>query len=219
MPKTGPAPRTCATRPGVGGIPQRRHGMCLSAQPLEIVHEPVARVLRVLVMHPDVDRLLGAHLLAVAAEDAAELVDLVDQRIAVAVFVLSRHELDAVRRADLGTQAAGDTLGAPLLVGEHAVRPAPARGEGPVLAALLLRVLHRHLRSPQVAERERHALERRAQVGGLIAGALHHLDADRHQAGSSATAPAIRWPRSSPKNSGTASSTFRANSTSPKRVS
>src|SRR6266513_62738 len=179
--------------------------MCLSAQPLEIVHEPVARVLRVLVMHPDVDRLFGAHLLAVAAEDAAELVDLVDQRIAVAVLVLSRHELDAVRRADLGTQAAGDALGASLLVGEHAVRPAPARGESPVLAALLLRVLHRHLRSPQVAEGERHAFERGAQVGDLAARALHHFDADRHQARSSATEPATRWPRSSPKSSGIAS--------------
>src|SRR5256885_3398453 len=124
---------------GVGGVPQRRHGMRLGAQPLQIVHEAVARVLRVLVMHPHVDRLLGAHFLAVAAEYAAELVDLVDQRIAVAVLVLSGHELDAVRRADLRTQAAGDALGAPLLVGEHAVRPAPARGERPVLAALLLR--------------------------------------------------------------------------------
>src|SRR5256885_16575067 len=193
--------------------------MCLSAQPLEIVHEPVARVLRVLVMHPDVDRLLGAHLLAVAAEDAAELVDLVDQRIAVAVLVLSRHELDAVRRANLGTQAAGDALGAPLLVGEHAVRPAPARRQGPVLAALLLRVRHRHLRSPQVAEGGRHAFERGRPEGALIAGALHHLDADRHQARSSATEPATSWPRSSPKKRGIASRTVRTNRTSPKRVS
>src|SRR2546421_325435 len=124
---------------GVGGVPQRRHGMRLGAQPLQIVHEAVARVLRVLVMHPHVDLLLG--------------------------------------------------------------------------------VLHRHLRSPQVAEGEGHALERGAQVGDLAAGALHHLDADRHQARSSATEPATRWPRSSPKNSGIASRTFRTNRTSPKRVS
>src|SRR5947208_14783252 len=120
-------------------------------------------------MHPHVDRLLGAHRLAVAAEYAAELVDLVDQRIAVAVLVLTRHELDAVRRADLRTQAAGDALGAPLLVGEHAVRPAPARGQRPILAALLLRVLHRHLRSPQMAAAEGHALELSTQVGNPAA--------------------------------------------------
>src|SRR5438132_14422490 len=101
--------------------------MRLSAQPLQIVDEPVARVLRVLVMHPNMDRLLGAHLLAVAAEHAAKLVDLVDQRVAVAVLVLSRDELDAVRRTDLGTYAAGDAFGAPLLVGAHAMRPTPAR--------------------------------------------------------------------------------------------
>src|SRR2546426_654425 len=110
--------------------------MRLSAQPLQIVDEPVARVLRVLVMHPNMDRLLGAHLLAVAAEHAAKLVDLVDQRVAVAVLVLSRDELDA----------------------------------------------------------------------------------DRHQARSSATEPATMRPRSSTKNSGIASSTFSPNSASANRV-
>src|SRR3989442_6448829 len=45
------------------------------------------------------------------------------------------------------------------LVGEHAVRAAPARCERPVLAALFLRILHGDLRPPQVAQRERHALE------------------------------------------------------------
>src|SRR5437867_7509538 len=66
--------------------------MCLRRQPLEIVDKPVARVFRVLVVHADVDRLFGAHFLAVAAEDAAELVDLVDQGIAVTLFVLARSE-------------------------------------------------------------------------------------------------------------------------------
>src|SRR5256886_5040319 len=80
----------------VGGIPQGRDGVRLRAQPLEVVHEPVPRVLRVLVVHAHVDRLLGAYLLAVAAKHAAELVDLVDQRIAVALLVFARHELDAV---------------------------------------------------------------------------------------------------------------------------
>src|SRR2546422_9057056 len=95
----------------VGGIPQGRDGVRLRAQPLEVVHEAVPRVLRVLVVHAHVDRLLGAYLLAVAAKHAAELVDLVDQRITVALLVFARHELDAVRRADLGAQAARDALG------------------------------------------------------------------------------------------------------------
>src|SRR5205823_7120075 len=121
---------------------------------LPILHEPVPRVLRVLVVHAHVDRLLGAYLLAVAAKHAAELVDLVDQRIAVALLVFARHELDAVRRADLGAQAARDALGPSLRIGEHAVRAAPARRERPVLAALFLRILHGHLGPPQVAQRE-----------------------------------------------------------------
>src|SRR5204862_4522862 len=79
----------------VGRIPQRRDRVGLRAQPLQIVHEAIARELGVLVMHPDVNRLLGADLLAIAAEDAAELVAFVDQRIAVALLVLAGHQLDA----------------------------------------------------------------------------------------------------------------------------
>src|SRR2546428_9358885 len=41
--------------------------------------------------------LLGADLLAVAAEHAAELIDLVDQRIAVALLVLAGQPLSADR--------------------------------------------------------------------------------------------------------------------------
>src|SRR2546427_11021239 len=111
--------------PGIRGVPQRRDGVRLRAQALEIVDEPVARVLGVLVMHADVDGLLGADLLAVATEYAAEFVDLVDQRVAVALLVLARHQLDAVGGTDLRAQAARYALGAPLLVGEHAVRAAP----------------------------------------------------------------------------------------------
>src|SRR5204862_6218221 len=120
----------------IEAIPKSRNWMHLSAQTLEIVHEPVARVLRVLVVYAHVDRLLGADLLAVAAKHAAELVDLVDQRVAVTLLVFSGHELDAVRRANLGAQAARDAFGTPLLVREHAVRASPPRRERPVLAAL-----------------------------------------------------------------------------------
>src|SRR2546426_7144939 len=49
----------------------------------QVVHEPVPRELGILVVHAHVDGLLGADLLAVAAEHAAELIDLVDQRKAV----------------------------------------------------------------------------------------------------------------------------------------
>src|SRR5688572_12763007 len=106
--------------------------MRLRREALEIVDEAVARVLRILIVHADVNRFLGAHFLAIAAEDAAELVDLVNQRIAMALFVLARDELDAVGGADLRAQAARHALGAPLLVGEHAVGPAPTRRERPV---------------------------------------------------------------------------------------
>src|SRR5205823_9149976 len=155
--------------------------------------------------------------LEIPAEHAAEFVDLVNERVAVARLVFSGHELDAVGRADLGTESARDALGASLLVGEHAVRAAPPRGERPVLAALLLGILHRHLGPEQVPERQGHPLERRPHIGHLRARPFHHLHADRHQA--SATAPATMRPRSSTKNHGTASTRFRANSASANRVS
>src|SRR5436309_2170475 len=73
---------------GVGRIPEGRDRVHLGTQPLEVVHEAVAAVLGVLEVHPDVDRLLRADLLTVAAEDAAELVDLIDERVAVSFLVL-----------------------------------------------------------------------------------------------------------------------------------
>src|SRR2546430_14350594 len=147
----------------------------------------------------------------------SEFVDLVDERVAVARFVFPGHELDAVRGTDLRAEPAGDALGPSLLVGEHAVRAAPPRGQRPVLAALLLGVLHRHLGAEQMLQGEGHALERRPDVGHLRARPLHHLDADCHQA--SATAPATMRPRSSTKNSGTASTRVSANSARAQRVS
>ena len=128
--------------------------MRLCRQPLEVVDEAVTRVLGVLVVHADVDRFFGAHFLAVAAEDAAELVDLVDQRIAVALFILARHELDAVRGTDLRAESARDAFRPALLVGEHAMGAAPAGGERPVLGRFLLGILHRDLGAS-----EQHVLE------------------------------------------------------------
>src|SRR6478752_7443125 len=100
--------------------------MRLGRQPLEVVDEPLAAVLRVLVVPTDVDRFLRAHLLAVAAEDAAELVDLEHERVAVPLLVLAGHELDAVGRADARAEAAGDALRLAVLRREHAMRPPPA---------------------------------------------------------------------------------------------
>src|SRR6185437_3341573 len=81
----------------VRGIPHLAHRARLGHQPLEIVDEPFPAVFRILIMTADVDGLLGAHLLAVAAEDAPELVDLEYQRISIAMLILTRHELDAIR--------------------------------------------------------------------------------------------------------------------------
>src|SRR4051794_23939697 len=103
--------------------------MRLRHQALQVIHEAFPAVLGVLVMTTDVNRLLRTHLLAVAAEDAAELVDLEHERIAISLLVLAGHELDAVRRADGGTQTAGDALGLAVLRREHAMRTAPPRRE------------------------------------------------------------------------------------------
>src|SRR5579884_823049 len=107
--------------------------MRLRHQPLEIADEAFATVFRVLEMPPEVNRLFRTHFLAVSAEDAAELVDLEHERIPVAVLVLARDELDAVRRADRRTQPAGDALRLAVLRRQHAMRSAPARRDRPLL--------------------------------------------------------------------------------------
>src|SRR6267143_2517063 len=159
-------------------------------------------------MHAHVDRFLGAHFLAVAAEDAAELVDLVDQRITVALFILARHELDAVGGTNLGAEPARHAFRPALLVGEHAMRAAPAGGQRPVLGRLLLGILHRDLGTQQMAEGQRHPFQRRAQVGGLLRRPLHDLHADSHQAASSWTEPDTMRPRSSQYTSAISSTRF-----------
>src|SRR6266545_1458283 len=171
----------------VARVPQGADRMGLGLEPLEIVDEAPPAVLRVFVVDPYVNRLLGAHFLAVAAEHAAEFVDLVDQGIAVSLLVLARHQLDAVGRADLGTQSAGHALRAALLVGHHPVGAPPARRESPLphamraVGALLLRVLHGDPLLEHVLEGERHALQRGPHVAHLPLGTLQNLDADRHQ--------------------------------------
>src|ERR1700749_66647 len=95
----------------IDGIPHLAYGVGLRHQAFQVVDEPLTAGLGVLVVAADVDRLLRADFLAVAAEDAAELVDLEDERVAVALFVFTGDQFDAVRRADGWAQPAGDALG------------------------------------------------------------------------------------------------------------
>src|SRR5687768_6707736 len=152
--------------------------MRLCGEALEVVHEPRAAVFGVLVVATDVNRLFRAHLLTIAAEDASELVDLVDEGVAIPFLVFTGNELDAIRRTDLRTEPARHALRLSGFVGEHAVRAAPP----PRDRLFLLRILRRHLvRIHEVLERQRHTLERRANVAHLFRGPGHDLHADRHQ--------------------------------------
>src|SRR6185437_3155832 len=173
-----PVRRRASLASRVGGIPHLADRMRLRHQPLEVVDEALAAVFGILIVASDMDRFFRTHLLAVAAEDAAELVDLEHERIAIAILVLAGHELDAVGRADRRTESAGDALGLAVLGCEHAVRPPPTRRERPFLLGILNRDL---VRIEQMLERERHALEGRPHVARLCDRALEHFYADRHQ--------------------------------------
>src|SRR5687768_14282982 len=108
-------------------VPHLTNRMRLVHQALKIVHESLAAVLGILVVTPDVNRFLRADLLAVSAEDAAEFVDLENERIAVPFFVLPRYELDAIGGTYRRAQATGDALRLARFRGQHTVRAAPAR--------------------------------------------------------------------------------------------
>src|SRR5690349_13039583 len=99
--------------------------MRLRHQALEVIDETGAAVLRILIMTPEVNGLLGTHFLAIPAENAAEFIDLEHERIAIPFLILARHELDAVRRAHRRAESAGDALRLARLGGQHPVRPAP----------------------------------------------------------------------------------------------
>src|SRR5665213_4329309 len=117
--------------------------MRLRRQALEVVDETLATVLGILVVPSEVDRLLRADFLAVAAEDAPELINLEHERKAIPFLVFARHELDAVGRADLRAEPTRDALRLSRLVREHPVRAAPARRERPLHLRILLRLLVR----------------------------------------------------------------------------
>src|SRR5262249_30278373 len=93
-----------------------------------VPHELVLAVHRQLVVLPHEDGAHGTGFLAVAAEDAARLVNLIDRRVARAgldaAVVLRRLEVDGIRRAGDGTQAAGNALLEAVLVAhQHLFSP------------------------------------------------------------------------------------------------
>src|SRR4051794_39520352 len=101
--------------------------MILRHQAIEIIDETLARVFRILEILSDVDRLDRTYFLAHAAEDAAELVDLVDNRIPISLIVLAGHQPNAIRRTNRRAQAARNALRTTVRMCRHDVRAAPAR--------------------------------------------------------------------------------------------
>ena len=166
-----------ALRCRVLGVPQLSERVVQRAQTLEIVDEPLATVLGGLVVDSKMYRFDRADFLAVAAEDAAELVDLVDRRISLAVFIFRGDQLDTVRRTDRRTEPAGHALGPPVFMHRHAVRTTHAGRQLVFLLGILLR--HRDRRD-HMPERQRHPLEGRSKVRCPGLGPLDFLYTYRH---------------------------------------
>src|SRR3954468_14152840 len=136
-----------------------------------------ARVVGELVVDAHRDRVERARDLAVAAEDAARHVDLVDRGVALAGRdlvlgrVLRRHDANALGRARGGAQRAADALLEPrVLEALQLVLAAEAR----VHRRLLLGVLHRDRSLAQPPEGRREAAQRLAEcaVGAADAAGL-----------------------------------------------
>src|SRR5690606_3460166 len=100
--------------------------MILRHQAVQVVDEALTRVLRILVVLPDVDRLDRTLVLPHAAADAADRIDLVAHRVALPLAVLAGARADAVRRADRGAEAARAALRPAVRMHRHAVGAAPA---------------------------------------------------------------------------------------------
>src|SRR5438105_2633706 len=142
----------------------------------------VARVLGQLVLVPERDRVERAGELAVAAEDAAAHVDLVDPRVALAGRhavlgrVLRGHDPDAVGRAGGRAERAADALLEPVLVPPEPVPAAEARVDRPLELRVLLRdrLLEDLLEGdPEAAERrERERAHRKATTSAAVTTAF-----------------------------------------------
>src|SRR5213079_2107027 len=108
------------------------------------VDQVVARVLRDLELVAERDGVERARELAVAAEDAAAEVDLVDARVALAGRdavvrrVLGRDDANAVGRARSGAERAADALLEAVVVPPEPVPAAEARVDRPLVLRVLL---------------------------------------------------------------------------------
>src|SRR5262249_45611038 len=123
------------------------------------------------------DRLLGADLLAVAAHDAAQHVDVEPLRPLLHVRrELARLDRDRLRRADELAELAGDALRAAVLIRYEHRNPAETRREH----GALLGVLERHLLLEQVLERQRQAARDFREIDPLPEVELAPLHLDRH---------------------------------------
>src|SRR4051812_43510277 len=111
--------------------------MCLCRQTLQVVDESRSAVFGILVVAPDVNCLFRANFLAIAAEDASELVDLEHKGIAVSLLILARYEFDAVRRAHGRTKPACDAFRLSRFSGQHAMRSTPTRRDRSFLFRIL----------------------------------------------------------------------------------
>ena len=99
--------------------------MVLLHEAVQIVNEPLPSVFSVLKVDTYVNGLHGTDLLAHPAEDAPELVDLVDDGVPIPLVVLPTHQADAVGRTNRGAEPAGHTLGATIGVNFHSVCSPP----------------------------------------------------------------------------------------------
>src|SRR5581483_3164600 len=131
------------------------------------VDQVVAVVLGELELVAERDRVERARELAVAAEDAAREIDLVDARVAlpggdpVVRGVLRGHDADAVGGAGGRAERAADALLEPVLVPPEPVPAAEPRVERP----LVLRVLLRDGLAEDLLERDPEALQGARRLG------------------------------------------------------
>src|SRR5665213_1953500 len=121
---------------------------------LRVTNVTFATVLGIFIVLANVNRVFRADFLTVATEDAPEFIDLEDERVAIAVLVLSWHQLDAVGWTDARAQTTSDAPRLAVLLGEHPMRSAPTRRQLPSL----LWVLDRDLGLEHVLQSAAHAL-------------------------------------------------------------